>query len=110
MLCKHMLFQLIYVECSLDWEYPTSTGAGCNAVSANDITNFAALVKEMRAALDSNFPTVHKELTLAVHLTPWGGATIVPDATAFTPYVDRFNVMSFGKLAIVMLYCHVNHD
>ncbi|KAH8547892.1 glycoside hydrolase superfamily [Umbelopsis sp. PMI_123] len=79
----------------LDWEYPTSTGAGCNAVNANDITNFAALVKEMRAALDSNFPSVHKELTLAVHLTPWGGATIVPDATAFTPYVDRFNVMSF---------------
>ncbi|KAG2174288.1 hypothetical protein INT43_004311 [Umbelopsis isabellina] len=78
-----------------DWEYPTSTGAGCNAVSANDITNFASLVQEMRAALDSNFPNVHKELSLAVHLTPWGGATIVDDATSFVPYVDRFHVMSF---------------
>lgn len=104
-----MLFHSIDILYSLDWEYPTSTGAGCNAVNANDITNFASLVKEMRAALDSNFPTVHKELTLAVHLTPWGGATIVPDATAFTPYVDRFNVMSFGKLSFVILYYHKNH-
>jgi hypothetical protein len=61
----------------------------------------------MRAALDSNFPGVHKELSIAVHLTPWGGATIVPDATAFTPYVDRFHVMSFGKLTgdiLILLY------
>ncbi|KAG2186181.1 hypothetical protein INT43_002619 [Umbelopsis isabellina] len=79
----------------LDWEYPTSTGAGCNAVSANDITNFASLVKELRAALDSSFPGVHKEISLAVHLTPWGGASIVDDATSFVPYVDRFHVMSF---------------
>ncbi|KAM3589400.1 hypothetical protein VKS41_000266 [Umbelopsis sp. WA50703] len=79
----------------LDWEYPTSTGAGCNAVNANDITNFASLVKELRSALDSNFPSVHKEISLAVHLTPWGGASIVDDATAFVPYVDRFHVMSF---------------
>lgn len=69
-------------------------------------------MKELRAALDSNFPGVHKELSIAVHLTPWGGATIVPDATAFTPYVDRFHVMSFGKLTgdqLILLYRGKSH-
>jgi hypothetical protein len=92
---------ILLISWLLDWEYPTSTGAGCNAVNANDITNFASLVKELRSALDSNFPSVHKEISLAVHLTPWGGASIVDDATAFVPYVDRFHVMSFGKLKTI---------
>lgn len=99
LVCSSMILNDIVL---LDWEYPTSTGAGCNAVNANDITNFASLVQELRAALDSNFPGVHKEISLAVHLTPWGGATVVSDATSFVSYVDRFHVMSFGKILETM--------
>ncbi|KAI8337310.1 glycoside hydrolase superfamily, partial [Blakeslea trispora] len=79
----------------IDWEYPTAVGPGCNAVSDNDVENFNSLVKELRAALDSNFPKVHKEISIAVHITPWGGATEAKDVSSFVPYVDRFHVMAF---------------
>ncbi|KAG1150656.1 hypothetical protein G6F37_001650 [Rhizopus arrhizus] len=79
----------------IDWEYPTAKGAGCNAVNDNDVQNLNTLVKELRSALDSNFPNNYKELTMAVHITPFGGATPVTDASGFVPYVDRFHVMTF---------------
>ncbi|KAI8890392.1 carbohydrate-binding module family 5 protein [Backusella circina FSU 941] len=79
----------------LDWEYPTSAGAGCNQHSANDITNYLQLLKELRSSLDTNFPSDYKEITMAVHITPWGGDEDVDDVSAFVPYVDRFNVMAF---------------
>lgn len=79
----------------IDWEYPTNTGAGCNVVSNNDVSNLNTLVKELRAALDSNFPNNYKEITMAVHITPFGGATPVTDVSGFVPYVDRFHVMAF---------------
>ncbi|KAI8326751.1 glycoside hydrolase superfamily [Choanephora cucurbitarum] len=79
----------------IDWEYPNSVGAGCNAVSDQDVDNFNLLVKELREALDSNFPNSHKEISIAVHITPWGGATKSDDVSGFVPYVDRFHVMAF---------------
>lgn len=79
----------------IDWEYPTSTGAGCNAVNDNDIANLNSLVKELRAALDANFPNNYKEITMAVHITPFGGKELVSDVSGFVPYVDRFHVMAF---------------
>lgn len=79
----------------IDWEYPSSKGAGCNVVSNNDVTNLNTLVKELRAALDSNFPNNYKEITMAVHITPFGGDTPVTDVSGFVPYVDRFHVMAF---------------
>ncbi|CAO3665018.1 unnamed protein product [Rhizopus stolonifer] len=79
----------------IDWEYPTSKGAGCNAVDSNDVQNLNTLVKELRAALDTNFPNTHKEISIAVHITPFGGASPVSDVSGFVPYVDRFHVMAF---------------
>ncbi|KAI8968352.1 glycoside hydrolase superfamily [Mycotypha africana] len=79
----------------IDWEYPDNIGAGCNAVNANDVPNLQTLVKELRAALDKAFPNNYKEITMAVHITPFGGQTPVTDVSGFVPYVDRFHVMSF---------------
>ncbi|KAI9271979.1 glycoside hydrolase superfamily [Sporodiniella umbellata] len=79
----------------IDWEYPTAKGAGCNAVNNNDVANLNTLVKELRAALDKNFPDTHKEITMAVHITPFGGEETVTDVSGFVPYVDRFHVMAF---------------
>jgi chitinase len=56
----------------IDWEYPGSIGAGCNTRSSNDVNNLLSLVGELRSALDNAFPNNHKEITLAVHVTPWG--------------------------------------
>ncbi|KAI8878839.1 carbohydrate-binding module family 5 protein [Backusella circina FSU 941] len=79
----------------LDWEYPTSKGAGCNVVSSNDVTNLNTLVQELRAAFNTNFPNNYKEITMAVHITPFGGDTPVTDVSGFVNYVDRFHVMAF---------------
>ncbi|KAL9557386.1 hypothetical protein MBANPS3_001410 [Mucor bainieri] len=79
----------------IDWEYPTAKGAGCNVVGDNDVANLNTLVKELRTALNSNFPNNYKEITMAVHITPWGGATDATDVSSFVPYIDRFHVMSF---------------
>jgi chitinase len=77
------------------YRYPTAKGAGCNAVSDNDVTNFNTLVKELRAALNTNFPNSYKEITMAVHITPFGGDKPVTDVSGFVSYVDRFHVMAF---------------
>lgn len=79
----------------IDWEYPTAKGPGCNALSANDVDNFNLLIKELRASLTSNFPNNYKELTMAVHIDPWGGDKPVTDVSAFVPYMDRFHIMAF---------------
>ena len=79
----------------LDWEYPTAAGPGCNTKAYNDVDNLLLLVKELRAALDKASPTNHKEITMAVHITPWGGESDATDVSAFVPYIDRFHVMTF---------------
>ncbi|KAI7901639.1 glycoside hydrolase superfamily [Cokeromyces recurvatus] len=79
----------------IDWEYPNGVGPGCNAVSNDDVANLQTLIKELRTALNSNFPNDYKEITMAVHNTPFGGATPVTDVSGFVPYVDRFHVMTF---------------
>jgi chitinase len=80
----------------IDWEYPTGKGPGCNAVSDGDVGNLQILVKELRASLTTNFPDNYKEITMAVHITPWGGPKDAPEDVAnFVPYMDRFHVMSF---------------
>ena len=79
----------------LDWEYPTAAGPGCNDYSPNDITNYLTLIKELRTSLNTLFPNSYKEITMAVHVLPWGGEEDVDDVSVFVPYVDRFHVMAF---------------
>lgn len=64
-------------------------------MDSNDVQNLNTLVKELRSALDTNFPNAHKEISIAVHITPFGGTSPVSDVSGFVPYVDRFHVMAF---------------
>jgi chitinase len=80
----------------LDWEYPNGKGPGCNEVNYADVSNHLLLIKELRAALDAASPKVHKEITMAVYITPWGGTEDSTDKVPlFEPYIDRFHVMTF---------------
>ncbi|KAG2194923.1 hypothetical protein INT47_005599 [Mucor saturninus] len=79
----------------IDWEYPNGKGAGCNAVSDNDVNNLQSLIQELRASFTSNFANNYKEITMAVHITPFGGDNPVTDVSGFVPYMDRFHVMAF---------------
>ncbi|KAF9161270.1 hypothetical protein DFQ26_004703 [Actinomortierella ambigua] len=81
----------------IDWEYPARAGAICNKVSPNDSANYLLLLKELRAALDSEFPAVHKMLTAAVRVQPFDDPSGKPlaDVSAYHPYYDFVNVMAY---------------
>ena len=57
--------------------------------SADDTANYVALVKEMRAAFAS-------ELGISVALPPRADFLSVIDVNTMDPYVDFFNIMSYG--------------
>ncbi|KAI8882701.1 glycoside hydrolase family 18 protein, partial [Backusella circina FSU 941] len=80
---------------NIDWEYPGAAGAVCNTHSSSDVTNLLALVTELRSAFDKGFKSNRKEISLAVHITPWGGDTVVTDVSTFVPVVDYFYIMAF---------------
>lgn len=82
----------------LDWEYPgvarTSDGGDDkgNPAGPEDTANFVALIKELRAALDSNFST-HKKLTACApaaqeKLAYW-------DAQQVYNSLDYINIMTY---------------
>ncbi|GAA5807973.1 hypothetical protein MFLAVUS_001354 [Mucor flavus] len=80
----------------IDWEYPTGKGPGCNIIADDDVANLQVLIKELRASLTTNFPSNYKEISMAVHIDPWGGPKPVSSGVAgFVPYMDRFHVMAF---------------
>jgi GH18 family chitinase len=54
----------------VDWEYPVCCGASGNEENPSDWSNYLLLLREMRAAMDVAFPTVHKELTIAMGMGP----------------------------------------
>ncbi|RUS35316.1 glycosyl hydrolases family 18-domain-containing protein [Jimgerdemannia flammicorona] len=81
----------------IDWEYPGRQGAGCNAFDVkNDTPNLLILLKELRAALNTNFKGAKKEITMANRAVPFetpSGPS--KDVSAFVPYVDRFQLMLY---------------
>ncbi|KAK9764190.1 hypothetical protein K7432_008507 [Basidiobolus ranarum] len=81
----------------IDWEYPARLGAKCNVHDAADSANYLSLLKELRAALDKEFPNEHKLLTAAVRVQPFDGPNGSPlnDVSSFVPYFDFVNVMAY---------------
>ncbi|KAG0044491.1 hypothetical protein BGZ83_010283, partial [Gryganskiella cystojenkinii] len=69
----------------IDWEYPGRAGAICNNYTPQDAANYLVLLKELRAQMDKEFPTVHKYLTAAVRVQPWDGTDGKPlsDVSAY---------------------------
>lgn len=71
-------------------EYPGRQGAPCNVVSPQDSANYLLLLKELRAALDLEFPSKHKLITAAVRVQPFDNANGSPmsNVAAYVPYFD----------------------
>ncbi|ORX56719.1 glycoside hydrolase [Hesseltinella vesiculosa] len=76
----------------IDWEYPGSTGAGCNAMDlANDANNYLTLLKEMRQALGNTL-----EISIAAYVRPFKTSSgTMSDVSAYAAVVDRFNLMTY---------------
>ncbi|KAF9201461.1 hypothetical protein BGZ49_008302, partial [Haplosporangium sp. Z 27] len=81
----------------IDWEYPGHAGAPNNAVAPQDSANYLLLLKELRAALDSEFPNDHKLITAAVNVQPFAGANGSPlsDVSAYAKYFDWISIMAY---------------
>lgn len=99
----------------IDWEYPGCTTAGerlpdPNAndgdegcaiwgTAAQDSVNFALLLKELRAALETNFGKDAKKLTACA-----GASTITTlpcqDWKSAAPYLDMINLMTYDIVGV----------
>lgn len=69
----------------VDWEYPIQGGMGHNQVDPSDWDNYLALLREIRTALDVAFPATHKELTIAMGMSP--------KVVGIAPNVELANVL-----------------
>jgi len=54
----------------IDWEYPGCCGLSDNAISPDDWDNYVQLLKDFRAAMDAEYPTERKELSIAMGMSP----------------------------------------
>ncbi|CAO3620433.1 unnamed protein product [Cunninghamella blakesleeana] len=81
----------------VDWEYPGSTGPGCNSIDlANDAKNLLILLQEMRAAFDSTFTNSTKELSIACHVRTFKTTDgNMADVSEYVKVLDRFNLMTY---------------
>lgn len=84
----------------LDWEYPgferepeDELDQG-NPAGPEDTENFVSLVRELRAALDKEFPNEHKYLTTCT-ASDQNLKLNYLDAKGMEPYVDYMNIMTY---------------
>lgn len=78
------------MDCS--WEYPGAAGIGCNAVSANDTSNFLSFLTELRTALPNT------TLSAATTLTPFLSSDLKTPSTnisAFSTVLDYVAIMNY---------------
>lgn len=74
------------------WEYPGAAGIGCNAVSANDTSNFLAFLTELRTALPNT------TLSAATTLTPFLSSdltTPTANISEFASVLDYIAIMNY---------------
>ncbi|TBU48668.1 chitinase [Dichomitus squalens] len=76
-----------------DWEYPGTQGIGCNAVNADDTTNFLAFLRELRAHPVGK----HLILTAATSVFPWAGpdGNQLSDVSGFAKELDWIAIMNY---------------
>ena len=77
----------------VDWEYPVCCGVSSNEVDPTDWDNYLLLLSEMRAAFDRQFPTSHKELTIAMGMSP--SVTGVAPKAELGRILDAVNLMTY---------------
>ena len=75
------------------WEYPGNQGIGCNAINANDTTNFLLFLQELRK------DSVGKNLilTAATSIFPWLGPSgdRLTDVSGFAKALDWIAIMNY---------------
>ncbi|KAF8598081.1 glycoside hydrolase [Ceratobasidium sp. AG-I] len=75
-----------------DWEYPGAAGIGCNAVSANDTSNFLAFLTELRTALPNT------TFSAATSLAPFLSSDLTTPSTnvsSFASVLDYIALMNY---------------
>jgi len=77
----------------VDWEYPRCCGLPSNEVNPDDWANYVLLLQEMRAALDQRFPDAHKELTIAMGMSPQ--VTGAAPKAVLGELLDAVNLMTY---------------
>ena len=82
--CMRVIEEFNLDGVDIDWEYPTSSGAGISS-SPDDTANYTKLMRDIRGKIGGE-----KSLTLA---TP--GSARFYDFPAILPYVDFINIMSY---------------
>ncbi|KAG0257374.1 hypothetical protein DFQ27_005179, partial [Actinomortierella ambigua] len=84
----------------LDWEYPGRKGTDCNTVDKDDSANYLKLLRELRQALDEEFPDSYKLITAAVWVEPFAGEDGKPMASvdAYVPFFDYIMPMAYDLM------------
>ena len=77
----------------LDWEYPVCCGLDSNGVDPADWENYVLLLQMLRAALDVAHPTEHKELSIAMGMSP--AVTGIAPKAALADVLDCIYLMTY---------------
>lgn len=77
----------------VDWEYPVCCGLSSNEVDPADWANYVLLLKQLREALDTKYPDAHKELTIAMGMSP--SVTGVAPMAELGDLLDAINLMTY---------------
>lgn len=89
----------------VDWEYPACCGLDTNSYDSNDWDNYLLLLSDLRSALDTAYPDVHKELTIAMGMSP--KVTGIAPKRQLAEVLDCIYLMTYDyNGAWVMLTAH----
>jgi len=77
----------------LDWEYPVCCGLDSNGVDPADWENYVLLLQMLRGALDVAHPTEHKELSIAMGMSP--AVTGIAPKAALADVLDCIYLMTY---------------
>lgn len=106
--CIEWMDQYDFIDgIDIDWEYPGGSKDGERApesgndqgcpifgTAAEDSVNFAALLSELRAAMDEHYGQGVKKLTACASAST-GWTLPMQDWASFAPYLDLINIMTY---------------
>lgn len=106
--CLETMDQYPWIDgIDIDWEYPGGSKDGERAPesekdqgcpifgsAAEDCINFAALLSELRAAMDEHYGAGTKKLTACASAST-GWTLPMQDWAAFAPHLDMINIMTY---------------
>lgn len=111
--CLDLMDQYPWIDgIDIDWEYPGGSKGGERApesasdqgcpifgTAAEDSVNFAALLSELRAAMDEHYGVGTKKLTACASAST-GWTLPMQDWAAFAPHLDMINIMTYDLAGV----------